>query len=206
MGRVFSSFLLASLVAIVALISISRGHINDTAYGDGLIYRYVASHLTTPPDEIDPVVSSRGTSVRYGRIGFPALIWVTAAGHNNAMPWSQVALMVLAAGAAGVAVALMFPSVGPISALFPFIAPGFSLSLVGGYAEVPAVAIALWAVIMARRERWWPAAALLAAAILIREDAGVILIGIIVWELLHRRPKALILLTSVLPLLGWYAF
>src|SRR6266550_685028 len=134
--------LLASLVAASALAAISRAQINNTAYGDGLIYRYVAGHLTTPPNQIDPVVRSRGTSIRYGRIGFPALIWFTAAGHNSAMPWSQAALIVLAAGAAGAATSILFPRAGPIGAALAFIAPGFSLSVVGGYGEVLAVACA----------------------------------------------------------------
>jgi hypothetical protein len=177
------------------------------AYGDGLIYRYVGQHLTTPPAEVDPVVSSRGSSLRYGRIGFPALIWVTAAGHNDAMPYSQAILIVLAAGAAGAATALLFPSAGPIGALLPFIAPGFSLSVVGGYGEVVGVAFALWAVILAMRAHWWPAAALLAAAMVTRENAGAVLVGLVAWQLIKRRPKAAaILLTSVIPLAIWYAF
>jgi hypothetical protein len=207
MAKAFSAFILAALVALIALVAVSRGHVNRMAYGDGLIYRYVAAHLDTPPDQIDPVVSSRGTSLRYGRIGFPALIWVTAAGQPRAMPYSQAILIVLAAGAAGAATALLFPQTGPIGALIPFIAPGFSLSLVGSYGEIPAVAFALWAVIMARRERWWPAAGLMSAALLVREDAGFVLIGLLAWELLKRRPKAAAILTaSVIPLIGWYAF
>jgi len=198
---------LSAIIALVALIAASHGHIDRTAYGDGLIYRYVAGHLTTPPSQIDPVVSSRGSSIRYGRIGFPALIWLAAAGHNSLMPWSQAVLIVLAAGAAGVATATLFPRAGPIGGLLAFIAPGFSLSVVGGYGEVFAVALALWAVILVQRERYWPAAGLLAMAMLTRENAGAVLIGLVAWELLHRRAKgAAILLTSLIPLGAWYAF
>lgn len=199
--------LVAAFVSSVALIAVSRGHVDKMAYGDGLIYRYVATHLTTPPSQIDPVVSSRGSSVRYGRIGFPALIWLAAAGHDSAAPYSQAVLVIVFAGIAGAATAMLFPRAGPICALLPFAAPGFSLSVAGGYGEVMAVALGLWAVILARRAQWWPAAGLLAVAMLTRENAGAVLVGLIAWELLHRRPKgAVILASSIIPLAAWYAF
>jgi hypothetical protein len=205
--RVFAHWLLGAVVALIALAAVSRFSVNKMAYGDGLIYRYVASHLTTPPRQIDRVISDRGTSVRYGRIGFPALIWLGAAGQRPAMPYSQAALIVLSAGAAGAATALLVPTSGLLGSLLPFIAPGFALSVVGGYGEVVAVALALWAVILARREHWWGACSLLACAMLTRENAGAVLIGLIVWELIRRRPRAaLILATSVIPLAAWYLF
>jgi hypothetical protein len=205
--NVFTAFLLSAILGLAALLSVSRGHVDRMAYGDGLIYRYVAGHLTTPPSQIDPVVSSRGSAIRYGRIGFPALIWLASAGHNSAMPYAQAALIVLSAGLAGAATAHLFPRAGPIGALLAFIAPGFALSVVGGYGEVMAAALALWAVILASRARYWPAAALLTTAMLTRENAGAILIGLVAWELLHRRAKgAAILSTSIIPLAAWYAF
>jgi hypothetical protein len=205
--RLLPAFLLAAILALGALIAVSRGHADKMAYGDGLIYRYVATHLTTAPSQIDPVVSSRGSSVRYGRIGFPALIWLAAAGHDSATPYSQALLVIVFAGVAGAATSILFPRAGPIGALLPFLAPGFSLSVVGGYGEVMAVALGLWAVILARRARWWQAAGLLAGAMLTRENAGAVLVGLLAWALLQRRPKgAAILATSIIPLAAWYAF
>ena len=205
--RIGLAIVLAGTVAVAALVAESHGHVDRMAYGDGLIYRYVASHLDTPPSEIDPVVSVRGTSLRYGRIGFPIMIWIASAGQPRVMPYAQAILIVLFAGLAGAATARLFPQLGSIGALLPFVAPGFSLSVVGSYGEVPAVALGLWAVILARRERWVLAATLLAIAILVREDAGVVLIGLVTWELYHRRIRAsAILVTSVIPLLVWYPF
>ena len=44
-------------------------------------------------------------------------------------------------------------------------------------------------------------------AMLTRENAGAVLLGLIVWQLMHKAPKAAgILLTSLIPLIGWYAF
>jgi hypothetical protein len=198
-------FLIAATVATVALLAVSHGDVNKMAYGDGLIYRYVAAHLSTPPDKIDPVVVVRGTSLRYGRIGLPGMIWLAAAAQPRAMAYSQAIIIILAVGFAGAATASLFPSSGPLGALLPLIAPGFTLSLVGGYAEVVAVALALWAVIFVLRDQFVPATALLAISLLTREDAGVVLIGLTAWLLLNRKPKpAATLWLSVIPLAIWY--
>ena len=54
------AFAVGSLLAAVIVIASWAGDPeHKTAYGDGLIYRYVASHLSTPPGEINPVVSER---------------------------------------------------------------------------------------------------------------------------------------------------
>ena len=205
MPKPLAHFLIAASVATVALLAVSHGDVNKMAYGDGLIYRYVAAHLSTPPDKVDPVVVVRGTSLRYGRIGLPGMIWLTSAGQPRAMAYSQAILIIVSAGLAGAATAMLFPAAGPVGALLPFLAPGFSLSLVGGYAEVVAVALALWAVILVLRDRVVPATALLAVALLTREDAGVILIGLTVWLLLKRKLRpAFTLWFSVIPLIVWY--
>lgn len=199
--------LIAAALALVALLAVSHAHVNRMAYGDGLIYRYVAGHLTTPPSQIDPVVSSRGSSIRYGRIGFPALIWLASAGHNSLMPWTQAALIVLFAGITGAATACLFPRAGPIGAIVGFIAPGFSLSVVGGYGEVMAAALAVWAVVLVSRRLYWSAAGLLALAMLTRENAGAVLLGLIAWLLVKKKGKhAAILMTSLIPLLAWFGF
>ncbi len=203
----FLAWLLAAAVASVALLAESHGHIDRTAYGDGPIYRYVASHLTTPPRSIDPVVSGRGSSLRYGRIGFPLLIWLGAAGHDGAIPYSQAVWIVIGAGFAGAATSAMFLSAGRMASLFPFIAPGFSLAVVGGYGEVLAVAFALWATMLAARRRFWWAALCVAGALLTRENAIFVLIGLLVWALAKPDGRgALVLLTSLLPVAGRYAF
>src|SRR5439155_26975423 len=109
-------FLIAASVATVALLAVSHGDVNKMAYGDGLIYRYVATHLSTPPDKIDPVVVVRGTSLRYGRIGLPGMIWLAAAGQPRAMAYPQAIIIILSAGFAGAATASLFPNSGPIGA------------------------------------------------------------------------------------------
>ncbi len=200
-------FAAAAVVAAGIVLASSRGDVDRMTIGDGLISRYVAAHFSTPPDAIDPVVSSRGTSLRYGRVGLPALIWLGSAGQPEAMPYVQPILMVLAAGAAGAAAATLLPRAGPIAALFPFAAPGFTLAVSGGFAEVVAVAFGLWVVVWARRRRWVLAAAMLAAAMLTRENAGALLVGIALWLLLSRTLRPMVILgLSIAPLVAWYGF
>lgn len=197
----------AAAVAAAIVLASSRGDVDRMVYGDGLIYRYVAAHFSQRPADVDPVVRERGTSLRYGRVGLPALIWIASAGRPAAMPYVQPALIVLAAGAAGAAAVKLAPRAGPLAPLVPFLAPGFAVSVAGGFAEVVAVAFALWAVVLAREERWVPAAVALSAAMLTRENAGAVLVGLAIWCALQRRGPAIgILALSVIPALAWYAF
>jgi len=193
-------------MAVAIVLGSSGGDPDRLGYGDGLIYRYVAANLTTPPEDIHPVVEVRGTSLRYGRIGLPILIWLGSAGQNDAMPYVQSAILVIAAGAAGAALVVMFPGAGPLAALAPFLIPGFVMTLAGGFAEALAVALVLWAVIMAMRERWWACAGLIAFALLTRENVAWLALGLFAWLILRRRYRgAAILTTAVVPLIGWYA-
>lgn len=195
------------VLAIAILVGSSGGEIGRTAYGDGLIYRYVAGNLTTDPADVHQVVVERGTSLRYGRIGLPAVIWVLGLGQRDLLPWGQAIAVVLSAAAISGAAAAMFPRGGLIGAVVPFLAPGVALSIAGGYAEVVALALALWAVVWALRDRWWIATALLSAAMLTRENAGAMALGLFLWVLIRRRYReALILTLSLAPLAGWYLF
>jgi hypothetical protein len=205
--RLAVSALLAAAVATAALIAVSHGHVQRMAYGDGLIYRYVASHLTSTPSQLDPVISEHGPSLRYGRIGFSALMWLTAAGRNNWIPFSQAALIILSATAAGAAISLLLPRAGPIAGLVCFLAPGFAFAIVGSYAEVLSVTLALWSVVVFIKQRWLLSASLLAAAMLTKETAVWALVGMIVWQIYKRsiRPAA-IMLMSLIPVAAWYWF
>ncbi|HEX9712079.1 MAG TPA: hypothetical protein VGB52_05920 [Actinomycetota bacterium] len=193
-------------MAAAIILGSSGGNRERLAYGDGLIYRYVAANLTTPHEDIHPVVEVRGTSLRYGRIGLPILIWLGSAGQDKAMPYVQAAILVVATGAASAALVAMFPGLGLLAAVIPFLVPGFVMTLAGGFAECLAVALALWAVIMATRERWWACAGLLSFTLLTRENVAWLALGLFVWLVLRRRFRgAAVLTTAVVPLIGWYA-
>jgi len=214
--RAATAALLSAILAATIILASSRGDVDRMTEGDGEIYQYVAGNDVsgeypdpTPfmqdPDMVHPVVVARGTSLRYGRIGFPALIWLFSAGRPSAMPYVQPILIVLAAGAAGAATALLIPRARPLASLIPFLAPGFTVSVQGGFADAVAVPFALWAVVYARRERWLPTGLMLAAAMLTRENAGAVLVGLAVWLALRRRFGVIAgLALSVVPLLAWY--
>ena len=196
-----------AVLAAVIILASSQGDVSRMTTGDGLIYRYVAMNLDTDPADIDPVVKERGTSLRYGRIGLPAAIWVLSAGRPSLMRYVQPLVMVAAAAAAAAAAAMLFPGAGPLAALLPFAAPGFIVALAGGFAETMAIALALWAVWCALGRRWGWCAIVLCAAILTRENAGFVLIGLAVWMLVRGTPGGLpFLAASLVPVAGWYAF
>jgi len=199
--------LVAGAFAAAIILASSGGQVDRMAYGDGLIYRYVAAHLAQDRTEVDPIVVERGTSLRYGRVGLPAAIWVASAGRPTAMRYTHPIVIVLAAAAAGAAASVLMPGAGAVAAILPFLAPGFSIAVAGGFAEVLAVAFGLWAAVLARRARWLAAAATLGGALLTRENAGAILLGLIVWyALIDRERRAFVLLLSFVPVGIWYTF
>jgi hypothetical protein len=212
-NRILGAFALGAILAttiVVAQWASDPQH--RTAYGDGLIYRFVAAHIGATPETLkaydpDRVVVDRGPSLRYGRVGLPFAIWVASAGKPSAMPYVHPAVVVIAAGAASAAVAALLPGAGPLAALLPFVAPGFPLSIAGGFAEVLAVAMGLWAVLFAVRERWWASALLLGLAILTKENAGAIFGGILVWLVLRRTWKPIpVLFAGLIPVAGYWIF
>lgn len=206
-ARILRSGVAGGFLALAILVVASGGDVDRMGSGDGLIARYVAAHLSTDPGDVDPVVTSRGTSLRYGRIGLPAAIWVASAGRPSLMRYAHPAVIVLAAGAASAATAALFPGAGLLAALLPFLAPGFPLSIEAGFSEVLAVALVLWAIRFATLGRWWPCAAVLAAAVPTRENTVAILAALTVWALLRKdRRGAAILMTSLAPVAAWFAF
>ena len=197
------SALVGALVAVLILWSHSKGDINRTAYGDGLIYRYVASHLDEPRADVDPVVSSRGTSLRYGRLGLPGAIWLLSAGRASAMPWAQAGLMVLSAAIACAAMSRLIP-LGPLAAMLPFLAPGFPEALSGGFADAFAAALCILAALLTVRRRWMWATIVMAIAILSRENAAIVLLAPAAWGIVKRDRRAGLLALSLVPTMIWY--
>lgn len=199
--------ILAGAVAVVAILGFSGGNVYKMTLSDGLISRYIAANMNADPEDVHPVVTKRGTSLRYGRIGLSAVIWALSAGRAPVMPYVQPMIMVLCAAAVGAAVALLFPRAPPTFVLAPFLALGYLLSVVAGFQDALAIALGLWAVVAATRDRWWWTAALLGAALLTRENAGAVLVGLALWLAMQRRFKEIAVLTaSLLPVAGWYAY
>ena len=175
-------------------------------FGDGRFYLYVASHLDATPADLNPTVAARGPALRYGRIGLPALVWVLSAGRPSVMPYAQPVAMILSGAAIAGATVLLLDRLPIRVAVIPFLAMGLSLSITGGFVEPLAAAACLWAIVLARRQRWATAAVALAAAVLTRESSVVIVAGLASWALIRRdRRGAAIVLASLLPVLAWHA-
>jgi hypothetical protein len=174
----------------------ARGHVQNATFGDGQVYRYIARHLFGPPGPIT------AAPVQYGRIGLPSLLWLLSGGSGNAMPYVQPIVMMLSGGAIAAATAALLPGSLVVSAA-PFAALGLSASLAGGFTEPLAVALCLCALVLIERDRWGPATAILAAAILTKETALAVVGGIIIWQLLRREYKGLVVIASVVPYLAW---
>jgi hypothetical protein len=212
-NRLLGAFALgATLAAAIVIAQWSSDPHHRTAYGDGLIYRFVAAHIGATPqtlaiDDPERVVIDRGPSLRYGRIGLPATIWLVSAGQRGIMPVAQAVILVIAAGAASAAAAALLPGAGPLAAFLPFVAPGFTLAIAGGFAEALAVAFGLWGVRFALRERWWASAGTLSLAILTKENAAAIFAGIVIWLALRRRWRPIvILLAGLVPVAAYWLF
>jgi hypothetical protein len=193
------------LLALVVIMVSSGFDVVRMTFGDGVLHRYVAENLSAPAEQVTADIGGHGTGLRYGRIMMPLLIWIGSAGQPDAMPYAQPVIMVLSAAAIAAAVRMLLHNFGWATALSPFIALGLTTSIAGGFAEPPAVAFAVWAVVLARRTRWVAAAALLALAMLTRENAAAVLAGLALWALVNRKGRgALLLACSVVPVVVWY--
>jgi hypothetical protein len=173
--------------------------------GDGLFYRYVASHMDAGPGDLNPVVAARGPSLRYGRIGLPAAIWLVSVGHVRLMPYAQPALMVLCAGAISAAAATLLPAAGLRAGLLPFLAIGLTHALSGGFSEPFAAAFGLWGIVLAARGRAGWASTALAVSLLTRETAVVFLLGAALACAIRRDGRAAgAVALAALPAAVWY--
>ncbi len=197
--------LAGAVFALVFLGLMSRGSIERLTFGDGVLYRAVASDLDADASSVDPIVGASGPALRHGRIGLPALIWLLSGGQEAAMPFVQPLIMVLcAAGIAMVSVALL-PGSTPIFGLAPFIAVGLTASLAGGFAEPLAVFLSLLGVLAIERDHRWGAAAALAGAIFARENSIVVVVGVVAWLVLQPRFRdAAAVATAVVPVAAWH--
>lgn len=205
--RLLAAAMLGGALAAAVILASSRGRIDDATFGDGVIYRDVAQHLAAAPGDVPPSAAHNGTSLRYGRVGLPALLWVSAAGRPGAMRYAQPAIMVASAAAIAAAGAALFPGGGIALSLAPFVGIGVLASFAGGFAEAPAIAFALWAVVAALDGRTAAAVALFAAAMLTKESSIVALAGTMAWLALRgRRRSAAWLACSVVPVAIWYAY
>jgi hypothetical protein len=179
----------------------AHGHVRNATFGDGVLYRYVASHLNAyagQPGTLTP----EDLPIRYGRVGLPAMMWLLSGGSRAAMFYVQPILMMASGAVAAAAThALLRGSI--VKSLAPFAALGLSTSIAGGFAEALAIALSLFALVLIRQNEWLAATVCLAAAILAKESSLVVLAGILIWQFRKREFRSLLLVASVVPYLLW---
>jgi len=174
-------------------------------FGDGRLHRAVAQDLDADDPELQPMIAGSGAALRYGRIALPVTLWTLSGGNHEAMRYVQPAIMVLCAAGIAMTTRALIPNAPLGVSMAPFLAVGLTLSIAGGFAEPLSVALALFAIWLVRDGRLWPAAAAFAGAMLARENAGAVLLGVIAWEFFHgRRRAAGVLLSSAVPVIAWH--
>lgn len=174
-------------------------------FGDGRLHRAVAQDLDADDPEIQAVIAGSGSALRYGRIALPVTLWTLSAGNPSAMRYVQPLIMILCAAGIAIAARSLLPGASLAAAMTPFLAVGLAVSIAGGFAEPLSVVLALWAIVLVRRDHPWPAAALFAAAMLARENAAAVLIGVAVWEFFRgSRRSAIVLLSAGVPVVAWH--
>lgn len=112
-------------------------------------------------------------ALRASRVGYSALAWTASGGDPDLLPWSLLAVNVVAAGVLGATAGALAQHLGRHAAWgFALVLwPGFAYSLSLDTAELVASAFAVGGLVAVARRRWTPAALLLAAAALTRETA-----------------------------------
>ena len=120
---------------------------------------------------IAPCLTSSGAGFRLQRVAYPALAYAFAAGQAGVLPWSLLAINIIAVLGitAGFARWAARRGISPWWALAVGLLPGFVVATVGDMSDVIATGAMLGGLMLWQGGRRWPAAGLLALATLARE-------------------------------------
>jgi hypothetical protein len=145
---------------------------------------------------------------RSQRILYPILVYLTSAGRTTAVPWSMIAVNLLAAGAIGGAAALVLQLENRsiiLAAVSVAMYPGFVLTMSRDLTELVEISFVLAgaALIVKRRDGF--AALVLSAAVLAKEMALIVAIAVVLDRAITRQLKAsdALLIVPVAIFVGW---
>jgi hypothetical protein len=176
---------------------------DDDGFDGQFFYRLGVAPWTT--DDSVAGVTNDLPALRNARWGYGALAWAASGGDPDLVPWSLVALNVMAAGALGAVGGGLARHAGRHAGwgvLF-VLWPGFAYSLSLDTSELVATTLALGGLLAIRHQRWLGAAGLLAAAVLTRDTTLVIPAGVLAGgltgALLAHSPNATTTLEDVTP-------
>lgn len=143
----------------------------DEGFDGQFFYRVGAAPLSTA-ERVEGVEFDL-PALRASRVGYGALAWAASFGDPDLLPWSLLALNVVALAAIGAAGGRLAQQLGRHGAwgLALVLWPGFAYGLSLDTAELVASAFALGGLALVGARRWAWGAVLLAAATLTRETA-----------------------------------
>jgi hypothetical protein len=185
---------------------------NSPGYDGEFYYRLALDPFTSKM--IDYGITLDNPALRGARIGYPMLAWVFSFGQAPILPWSLIGLNLAALFAmawASVAQARANGIPGWYGMLLPLY-PGFILTLSRDTTEIVASTLALAAVSLALRRRFWWAALPACYAVITRETTLFYLAGFGLLEVLNSwrcRRVSLTLVPLALPALMfalWHVF
>lgn len=152
---------------------------SDAGY-DGQFFFYIASD----PRLLDPDRTSflDHPSYRYGRILYPLLAWLAAAGQTPALPWTLIVVNVIAAvtGTAAAARLLLSMRVPAWTSIFFALSPPMVIGVAGDLSDPVMLALLAIGWMLHWQRRRTAAALALAMAALARETAAVSSIGFVI--------------------------
>jgi hypothetical protein len=155
-----------------------------------------AYRLAVDPADLHPVAAGirLDTTLRLERISYPALAWVASAGHRSAVPYSLVAVNLLALGALGWLGGLLARAAGRHAAWGLLLAGywGYLFSLGRDLHEIVTGAFVLAGLLAYRSRRPATTAVLFSLAVLTRETALLVVVAIAavrLADILRRRER-----------------
>jgi hypothetical protein len=173
---------------------------------DGEMYRYVAHDLLMQHGYARYM---DGPAPRYRRLLVPALAFLLAGGREAWIDAAYIAVIALFvfAGAYWLSRWAVLMGAHPAWALGFLLVPATLISMDRMTVDVALAAFTVAFAVYWRTGAGWKLFVTLLLACLVRETALLLVAGVSLFELLHRRlPRALLWASSALPMFAWYFF
>lgn len=158
------------------------GFVQESGLGyDGrFFYRLARSPLSTA-EFVDGIAFDR-PAFRHQRIGYPVAAWAASlGGQQDLVPAALIVvnLLGIAAAAAGLGLIARGCGLTPWTGLLAIVLPAGVVALHFDLSEITESALLVWAMVLLRQRAWAPAAALMALAVLTRETALLLPLGLV---------------------------
>jgi len=165
----------------------------DKGFDGQFFYRIAVSPLTSRRSVAG--VRFDLPALRNARWLYGSMAWTVSGGDRDVVPWALIALNLAAAAVAGGLSGALARDSGrhALWGLLLALYPGFAYSLSLDTSELVAATFLLAALLALRRRRWALAAATLTLAVLTRDTAVVVAVGVVVapvWARLRSRTEA----------------